>query len=60
MSSKYPQDDNRPWGYIREDGSWIELPKTPLLLAGLGPPPFDVTTPSGEVRHVAHNPETPT
>lgn len=42
------------------DPTWFSLPKLPLLRAGLGPPPFDVTLPSGEVRHIIHNPaETP-
>lgn len=35
---------------------FIRLPKQPLLLAELGPPPFDVTLPSGEIRHVVHEP----
>lgn len=49
-------DDGRPWGFITADGAWRELPKTPLLLAGLGPPPFRVTLPSGNVREVVHQP----
>jgi hypothetical protein len=28
------------------------LPKQPMLLAEMGPPPFDVQLPSGEWRHV--------
>lgn len=48
-------DDGRPWGFL-EDGAWILLPKQPLLLAGLGPPPFSVTLPDGRVRHVVHRP----
>lgn len=46
------QDDGFPWGFRDESGVWTELPKTPLLLAGYGPPPFSVTLPSGEVRRV--------
>lgn len=57
MTHAYPQDDGKPWGFITESGEWIKLPKTPMLLAGLGSPPFDVTLPSGEVRHVVHKPE---
>lgn len=48
-------DDGRGWGHI-EFGVWRPLPKVPMLLAGLGPPPFDVALPSGEVRHVVHDP----
>jgi hypothetical protein len=47
-------DDGRVWGFMSGD-RFVQLPKTPLLLAGLGPPPFDVTLPS-EVRHVIHQP----
>lgn len=51
------RDDGLPWGYIDAAvGDWIVLPKIPLLRAGLGPPPFNVTLPSGEVRHVIHQP----
>ena len=50
-------DDGKAWGHITDDGVWHQLPKTPLLLADLGPPPFFVVLPSGEVRHVVHKPE---
>jgi hypothetical protein len=50
-------DDGRPWGHITLDGVWHELPKTPLLLADMGPPPFWVRLPSGEMREVLHKPE---
>lgn len=50
-----PNDDGLPWGFL-EDGAWRELPKQPMLLAGLGPPPFVVVLPSGP-RHVVHQPE---
>lgn len=56
MTHAYPQDDGKPWGFITESGKWIKLPKTPMLLAGLGPPPFPVTLPSGAVRLVVHKP----
>jgi hypothetical protein len=57
MSNKYPTDDERPWGFITEAGQWVPLPKVPMLLAELGPPPFDVKLPSGHIRHVVHEPE---
>lgn len=50
-------DDGRPWGYVSHDGVWRPLPKTPMILAEMGPPPFRVTLPSGEVRHVIHEPK---
>lgn len=48
-------DDGLPWGWICE-GQWRSLPKVPMLLAHLGPPPFTVKLTNGEVRHVIHNP----
>lgn len=57
QSREHPTDDGLPWGYIIEDGTWRALPKTPMLLAMLGPPPFDVTLPSGEIRHIIHRPK---
>jgi len=57
MPVEYPTDDGLPWGYVDPNGVWRSLPKVPMLLAGLGPPPFDVTLPSGELRHVVHGPE---
>ncbi len=57
MPSKSDIDDGKPWGFIAANGKWVELPKTPMLLARLGPPPFDVTLPSGEIRHIIHQPE---
>lgn len=50
-------DDGRPWGFMAEPTMWLALPKTPMLLANLGPPPFSVVLPDGEVRHIIHNPE---
>jgi hypothetical protein len=50
-------DDGLPWGYIAENGAWYPLPKTPMLLAELGPPPFSVKLPSGDMRHVVHKPD---
>ena len=54
--NKSPYDDGRRWGFMVEPDIWLELPKVPMLLANLGPPPFDVTLPSGELRHIIHNP----
>jgi hypothetical protein len=48
-------DDGRAWGWI-ENGTWREIPKVTLMLGGFGPPPFDVTLLSGELRHIVHNP----
>jgi hypothetical protein len=48
-------DDGRRWGWI-DAGVWHELPKMPMARTGLGPPPFYVSLPSGEVRHVVHDP----
>jgi hypothetical protein len=56
LRKKSEFDDGLPWGYITHDGAWRPLPKTPMLLAELGPPPFDVKLPSGEIRHVVHKP----
>lgn len=50
-----PTDDGRPWGHM-EDGKWRLLPKLPMTRGALGPPPFSVVLPSGEVRHVIHDP----
>lgn len=50
------RDDGRVWGHI-EDGVFWALPKSPLINAQMGPPPFDVTLPSGKIRHVVHQPE---
>lgn len=50
-------DDGLEWGHIDKAGAWHPLPKTPMLLAEMGPPPFDVTLPDGRVRHVVHKPE---
>jgi hypothetical protein len=55
--TKHSTDDGREWGYINPTGAWERVPKTPMLLANLGPPPFDVTLPhTGEVRRIVHNP----
>ena len=57
MSDEIKHDDGRAWGFIDSEGVWRMLPKTPMLLANLGPPPFDVTLPHiGEDRHIIHNP----
>ena len=48
-------DDGREWGFISHE-TFVVLPKMPMLLAGLGPPPFDVKLPDGQMRHVVHRP----
>jgi hypothetical protein len=53
-SARDDNDDGLAWGWIDETGTWRELPKRPMLLANLGPPPFNVTLPSGETRQVIH------
>lgn len=53
---KDENDDGREWGYMNGE-DFVSLPKTPLLLGGFGPPPFEVSLPSGDVRHVVHRPE---
>jgi hypothetical protein len=68
MEENHPQDDGRRWGYMTPEVSsgarrwpsvWVELPKLPLLRAGLGPPPFTVTLPSGSQREIVHDPAEP-
>lgn len=49
-------DDGQPWGYLDSTGAWRQLPKVPLLLAHMGPPPFDVKLPDGRVRRIIHDP----
>lgn len=56
LAKKSEHDDGLPWGHITDDGAWHPLPKTPLLLADMGPPPFKVKLPSGEMREVVHKP----
>jgi hypothetical protein len=51
------RDDGLEWGFLMR-GTFIPLPKIPMLLAGLGPPPFDVVLPNKQIRHVIHRPET--
>lgn len=53
-----PQPVTKAWG-VMEDGRFVPLPKQPMLDAELGPPPFDVTLPHGEVRHIIEDPGTP-
>ena len=51
-----PEDDGKVWGFLLADGSFRQLPKRPLLLAGFTRAPFDVQMPSGEMRHVVEQP----
>jgi hypothetical protein len=53
------RDDGKVWGRVMPDGSFHVLPKAPMLLAGLGPPPFDVVLPDGQIRHVIEKPGQP-
>jgi hypothetical protein len=48
-------DDGKPWGFMVGE-AFVLLPKVPLLMAHLGPPPFDVTMPSEAVRRIVHEP----
>lgn len=48
-------DTSRRWGFM-EGGAFVPLPKQPMLNHDLGPPPFDVTLPTGVVRHVIEEP----
>jgi hypothetical protein len=58
-STKDDTDDGKPWGFVNEAGRWIQVPKRPLILAGLGPPPFWVKMAWDEMRHIVHEPEPP-
>lgn len=49
-------DDGLLWGFM-EGETFIALRKAPMVRAGLGPPPFDVTLPDGRVRHVVGIPD---
>jgi hypothetical protein len=49
-------DDGMLWGFM-EGETFIALRKAPMVRAGLGPPPFDVTLPDGRVRHVVGIPD---
>lgn len=46
------------WGFVDSEGVFIETPKPPLVQAGYIEPPFTVTLPSGEVRHIIAKPKT--
>lgn len=56
MSEDPGNDDGLVWGFMSGE-AFVPLPKQPLLLAGLGPVPFDVELPSGQTRHVIAKPE---
>ncbi len=49
--------DEKEWGYWLDQpgGTWIMLPKLPLIRAGLKPP-VTVTRPDGKVLHVIEKP----
>ena len=46
--------EKNEWGYWLDQpgGTWIMLPKLPLIRAGYTNPPFTVTRPDGKVLHV--------
>ena len=46
------------WGYWLDQpgGTWIMLPKLPLIRAGFNNPPFTVTRPDGKVLNVVKYP----
>lgn len=48
-------NDPQRWGFMEGD-QFIPLPKQPMLIAGLGPPPFTVNLPDGRARHVIAEP----
>jgi hypothetical protein len=52
----FENDTAKRWGFM-ENGVFRPLPKIPMLRIGLGPPPFDVEMPSGEIRHIVEEPE---
>jgi hypothetical protein len=47
-------DPSTDWGYWldREGGTWISLPKLPLVRGGYTQPPFAVKRPDGKILHV--------
>lgn len=47
--------DQCSWGFM-VDGTFVPVPREPLELGGLGPPPFDVRLPSGEMRRIVEGP----
>ena len=49
------EDDGKVWGFML-NGAFRRLPKPPLLMGNFGRPPFDVTLPTGEVRHIIEAP----
>ena len=49
------RDDGKVWGFL-EGEVFVVLPKHPMLMAGLGPPPFEVKLPDGRMRPVIHRP----
>lgn len=56
VNENHEQDDGRPWGFMSDGWCWNEIPKLPILRAGIGPPPFEIELPGGQIRHIVHNP----
>lgn len=46
-----------PWGVVRPDGSFREVPKRPLLNAGKFKPPFEVKKPDGQIITIVEKPD---
>lgn len=49
-------DDGVDWGFVVGD-QFVVIPKPPLRSGGFKQPPFNVTLPSGQVRHIIRRPE---
>lgn len=45
------KDDGTKWGFM-VGTRFFELPKAPMLRAGMGPPPFNCMMPDGSVRRI--------
>ncbi len=47
-------DPTTEWGYWLdvEGGTWIKLPKLPLIRGGYTQPPFEVRRPDGKLLHI--------
>jgi len=49
---KIATDQGTVWGFELGDGSFVQLPKLPMIRAGLTAPPFAVSMPDGTTRHI--------
>lgn len=48
--------DPRRWGFMIGT-KFQPVPKKPMLLAGIGPPPIDVKMPDSSIRHIIYEPQ---